>query len=186
MAPPRVQEVRQAVEEVRYGEEKKRTREHIIADFSLVHVQYFIGNAGSTSEATTKDTGYDLTVNTFDRDGLIEAGAILIQLKASETLTTHSDGKKFIFDLDVRDYNPWVREPNPVFLILDEAASRGAYSLYFQLYVKSADARKPKTGARGIRVKIPKFNRVRTDFFIHAHRLKQQTLTRLLGADLHG
>ena len=69
---------------------KKRTREHIIADQSLAHVQQFVANAGFTSEAVGKDYGYDLTVNTFDRDGFIEAGSILIQLKASETLKLDS------------------------------------------------------------------------------------------------
>jgi hypothetical protein len=83
---------------------KKRTHEHIIADQSLVHVQYFIANAGFTSEAVTKDNGYDLTVNTFDHDGLIEPGAILIQLKASDNLKVDPDGVHFVFDLDVRDY----------------------------------------------------------------------------------
>ena len=83
---------------------KKRTREHVIADSSLNHVQYFIINAGFTSEATTKDYGYDITVNTFDAKGLIEPGAILIQLKASEILVRHADGANYVFDLDTRDY----------------------------------------------------------------------------------
>lgn len=83
---------------------KRRTREHVIADLSLVHIQYFIVKSGFTSEATTRDYGYYLTVNTFDRDGLIEPGSILIQLKASETLEIHTDGDSYIFDLDLKDY----------------------------------------------------------------------------------
>ena len=165
---------------------KKRTREHIIADFSLVHIQYFIVNSGFTSEATTKDYGYDLTVNTFDREGLIEPGSILIQLKASETLETHADGVSYIFDLDLRDYNLWVMEPNPVFLILYEAKSRRAYWLYFQQYIKGSAAPRPKAGAKTVRIKIPMANRVRTDFFRHARRLKEQVLKKLLGTDPHG
>ncbi len=105
---------------------KRRTRGHVIADLSLVHVQYFIVNAGFTSEAVINDYGYDLAVNTFDQDGLIEGGAILIQLKAAESLAIQTDGVHFAFDMDIRDYNLWVDEPNPVFLILYEASSRRA------------------------------------------------------------
>ena len=165
---------------------KKRTRAHVIADLSLVHLQFFIVNAGFTSEATTRDYGYDLTVNTFDRDGLIEPGAILIQLKAMESIITHSDGKSYVYDLDVRDYNLWVREPNPVFLILYDTASRKAYWVYFQQAVNSGAIGKPKAGAKTIRVKIPMANKVRTDFFRHARRLKEQVVVKLLGADPHG
>jgi len=49
-------------------------------------------NAGFTSEATTKDYGYDLAVNTFDRDGVLDPLPFLIRLKASEILAAHPDG----------------------------------------------------------------------------------------------
>ena len=173
--PPRKQDQR-----------KKRTREHVIADYSLVHVQYFIVNAGFTCEAVTKDYGYDLTVNTFDRDGLIEPGSILIQLKASEILTTHADGLHYAFDLDMRDYNLWGAEPNPVFLILYEASTRRAYWLYVQQYLKGDSPPKPRANAKTIRIKIPKANKIRTSFFRHARRLKDEVLKKLLGADPHG
>jgi hypothetical protein len=45
---------------------KKRTREHVIADQSLGHIQQFVANSGFTSEAVNKDYGYDVSVNTFD------------------------------------------------------------------------------------------------------------------------
>jgi hypothetical protein len=165
---------------------KRRTRTHVLADLSLIHVQYFIANAGFTSEATTRDYGYDLTVNTFDENGLIEPGSILVQLKSSEQLKPHGDGDSYVFDLDVRDYFLWKKEPNPVFLILYDAKSRRAYWCYFQQYLKTAAAPRPKTGSRTIRIRVPMVNKVRTDFFRHARRLKEQVLDRLLGADPHG
>ncbi len=167
------------------ADKKRRTRGHIIADHSLVHVQYFIVNAGFTSEAVTKDYGYDLTVNTFDREGLIEPGAIMIQLKASEILKTHSDGMHFVFQLDVRDYNLWLDEPNPAFLILYEASSRKAYWIYLQKYLKGDSSPKPKPNARSIRVKVPMANKVRTNFLRHARRLKDDVLRKILGANPH-
>lgn len=47
-------------------------------------------------------------------------------------------------------------------------------------------APKPKAGAKTVRIKIPMANRVRTNFFRHARRLKEQVLKKLLGADPHG
>jgi hypothetical protein len=167
------------------AEGKRRTREHIIADLSLVHVQFFIATAGFTSEATTKDYGYDLAVNTFDGDGLIEPGSILIQLKASESLKPHSDNTSYSFDLDVRDYNLWIKELNPVFLILFEASSTRAYWLYLQQYAAQSMNRKPRAGAKTVRVKIPRGNRVRTNFFRHARRLKERVFAKLVGLNAH-
>ena len=165
---------------------KKRTREHIIADQSLVHVQQFIANAGFTSEAMTKDYGYDLTVNTFDKNGFIEGGSILIQLKASELLTPHADGLHYAFDLDVRDYNLWTGEPNPVFLILYEATTRRACWLFVQPYLKGPGAPDPMRNAKTVRIKVPKVNKVRTAFFRHARRLKAEALKAILGANPYG
>jgi hypothetical protein len=168
------------------AEGKKRTREHVIADISLAHVQFFVANAGFTSEATTKDYGYDLSVNTFDKEGLIEPLAILIQLKGSEVLNLHPDGVSYWFPLDIRDYNLWMQEANPVFLLLYQATSNRAYWLYFQQYMKSPASHKPKKGARTFRVKIPKINRVRTNFFRHARHLKSRVFDKLIGVELHG
>lgn len=165
---------------------KKRTREHVIADQSLAHVQWFIANAGFTSEAVGKDYGYDVTVNTFDENGFIEGGAILIQLKASETLARHADGLHFAFDLDMRDYDLWTEEPNPVFLILYEAATRRAYWLFVQPYLRGPGAPKPRANAKTVRVKVPKINKVRTAFFRHARGLKAEALKLMLGAKPYG
>ena len=158
----------------------------MIADLSLVFVQYFAINAGFTSEAMTKDYGYDRTVNTFDADGLIENGAIQIQLKATDSLVTHADGLGCVFDLDVKDYNLWKDEPNPVFLNLFDAPARRAYWLYFQQHIQQKGVAKPRPNARTIRLRIPKANRVRTSFFRHARRLKAEVLKRLEGIELHG
>ena len=165
---------------------KKRTREHVIADQSLAHIQQFVANAGFTSEAVNKDYGYDVSVNTFDENGLIEGGSILIQLKASETLTPHADGLHFAFDLDMRDYDLWKDEPNPVFLILYEAATRRAYWLFVQPYFKAPGAPKPRVNAKTVRIKVPKVNKVRTAFFRHARRLKSEALKVMLGAKPYG
>jgi len=165
---------------------KKRTREHVIADQSLNFIQYFIINAGFTSESTTRDYEYDLTVNTFDSRGLIEPGNIYIQLKASETLVQHADGRSYVFDLDIRDYNLWIEEPMPVFLVLYEATSRKAFWLYFQQYIAGPKTPRPRANARTIRVRVPKANRVKTDFVRHARNRKAEILKQLGEFIKHG
>ncbi len=164
---------------------KKRTREHVIESLSVAHVQYFVANAGFTMASSKEDYGYDLVVTTFDRDGYMDPLAVYIQLKASEILTPHADGVSYCFDLDVRDYNQWADEINPVFLILYEASSIRAYWLYFQEYLRQAGAPKPKKGAKTIRVRVPKANRVKTSFFRHARHLKQNVHAKVNGSQAH-
>ena len=164
---------------------KRRTRAHVIADHSLNRIQYYIINAGFTSEAIAKDYGCDLTVNTFDRQGLIEPGNIYIQLKASETLTRYADGFSYVFDLDIRDYNLWKEEPMPVFLILYEATSQRAFWLYFQQYIHRGNAPKPRANAKTLRIRIPQSNRVRTGFLRHARNRKADILGQLTGIIKH-
>ncbi|QEH35389.1 hypothetical protein OJF2_39410 [Aquisphaera giovannonii] len=160
---------------------KRRTREHVIEALSVAHLQYFVANAGFTMASSKEDYGYDLVVTTFDRDGYMDPMAVYVQLKASERLTPLADGVSYCFDLDVRDDNQWADEINPVFLILYEASSIRAYWLYFQEYLRQAGGPKPKKGARTIRVRVPKGNRVKTSFFRHARHLKQKVHAELGG-----
>jgi hypothetical protein len=151
---------------------KRRTRQHIIADQSVNCIQKFIIDAGFTSQEMNRDYGYDLTVNTFDKDGLIEAGNFYIQLKASETLKEHRDGVSYVFDLDTRDYRLWQDELMPVFLILYEAVSRRAYWLYFQRELATGSLPAPRKTAKTVRIRIPKANRVNTRFIRYARNRK--------------
>lgn len=87
---------------------KRRTREHIIADQSINHLERFIIDAGHVAERVDKDYGYDLLMMTFDEDGYAEPGLLLFQVKASQRLTT--SGADYVFDIDIRDYNLWIGE----------------------------------------------------------------------------
>src|ERR1043165_7870164 len=95
---------------------KQRTREHIIADLSVHHVEGFILEEGHTAQRLGSDYGYDLIAWTFDERGYAEPGAIYFQLKAMETLQEH--GRDYVYDLDIRDYHLWLREKSPVILVL--------------------------------------------------------------------
>src|SRR5215468_1494947 len=97
-----------------FGPRKQRTRQHVIADQSVNHVERFIIDGGHTAQRQEKDYGYDLFLFTFDEQGYAEPGVIGLQLKAAETLPT--DGRNYVFDLGIRDYNLWMQERMPVIL----------------------------------------------------------------------
>jgi hypothetical protein len=133
---------------------KQRTREHVIADQSVNFVERFILDEGHSVDRKEKDYGYDLELNTYDPEGYVEPGTVNIQIKASTKLT--SIGGHYVFDLDVRDYNLWTLESTPVFLILCDAEHRRGYWLHVQAYFRDPTSRRPRKGAKTVRVRIPK------------------------------
>src|SRR4051794_15734917 len=95
---------------------KQRTRHHVIADQSVNYVERFIIDEGHTTQRLEKDYGYDLILFTYDDRGYVEPGLAFLQLKAAEALLP--SGANYVFDLDIRDYNLWMAETVPVFLVL--------------------------------------------------------------------
>src|SRR5437899_5839460 len=68
------------------GPRKQRTRQHVIADLSVHHVEGFILEEGHTAQRLDSDYGYDLVLVTYDERGYIEPDSVYIQLKAAESL----------------------------------------------------------------------------------------------------
>lgn len=133
------------------GERKRRTRQHVIADQSVNHIERFILDEGHAVTRVPSDYGYDLLMMTFDDEGYAETGLIFLQLKASEALTR--SGANFAFDLDVRDYNLWRSEQLPVILVLFEAGTRRAYWVHVQRYFADG-AKRPRKQAKTVRVLV--------------------------------
>ena len=131
---------------------KQRTRQHVIADQSVNYVERFIIDEGHTAQRLERDCGYDLLLFTYDDQGYAEPGVAFLQLKASETLTP--SGSQYVYDLDVRDYNLWMLEDAPVFLVLFDATHRRAYWLHVQPYFRKDASCQPKKSARTIRVNV--------------------------------
>ncbi len=111
---------------------------------------------------------------TFDEQGYAEPGAVYFQLKAMETLA--ESGPDYVFDLDIRDYNLWVREELPVFLVLFDATRRRAYWLAVQEYFTEDPARQPKKGAKTVRVRVPKRQVVDQKAIAKMRELKRATI----------
>jgi hypothetical protein len=141
-----------------YPPRKRRTRQHVIADQSVHHVLGLILDAGFTAEPQVRDYGYDLSMKTYDADGYIEPGLVFFQIKATERLR-ETDGEYF-FDLDIRDYNLWRAEQIPIVLVLFDASHRRAYWLDVKQYFMEDETRRPTKGARWVRARIPKKQRL--------------------------
>ena len=88
-----------------FGPRKQRTRQHVIADQSVNHVERFIIDEGHTAQRLEKDYGYDLLLFTYDEQGYTEPGLVWLQLKASESL--QSVGSDYVFDLDILYCATW-------------------------------------------------------------------------------
>jgi hypothetical protein len=164
-----------------FGPRKQRTREHVIADLSVHHVEGFILEEGHTPYRLTPDYGYDLVLFTYDEQGYLEPGSCYIQLKAAETL--QAVGSEYVFDLDIRDYNLWLLEEMPVILILYDASRRQAYWLSVQGYFSEDVARQPKKGAKTVRVRVPRRQVVNRRAITKMRDLKWEALGEPKGGD---
>ncbi len=156
---------------------KRRTREHIICDQSVNHVERFIIDAGHTPERVLTDYGYDLNMKTYDAEGYVEPGSVYFQLKASETLPR--SGTDVVYDLDVRDVNLWLLEPLPVVLVLYEASRRRAYWLHVQAYFSERPARRPRSRAKTVRVRVPPRQKLTVRAVARMREIKQAALDQL-------
>lgn len=164
-----------------FAPRKQRTRQHVIADLSVNHVERIILDAGHTSQRLTPDYGYDLVLFTYDELGYLEPGSVYVQIKAGETL--EAVGSDYVFDLDIRDYNLWMLEEMPVILILFAASRRRAYWLWVQNYFKKDTDRQPKKGAKSVRVHVLQRKLVTQRAVARWRDLKRQALHRAKGEE---
>jgi hypothetical protein len=155
---------------------KRRTREHVIADQSTNYVERFIIDAGHTVQRMEKDYGYDLLLFTYDEEGYAEPDFLSIQLKAAEELPAVDSS--YVFDVDIRDFNLWMLETMPVILILFDASRRRAYWLCVQCYFKENPARRPKQGAKTVRVRVPMRQTVNRRAVVTMRALKGEAIDR--------
>src|SRR5438477_9067588 len=96
---------------------KCRTREHILADLSVHHVEGHVLRCGWVVERVVHDYGIDLRLHTFTRTGEIEPGEVLIQVKSSDRLRVRKGATTFSFRVERSDLVRWLAELFPVILI---------------------------------------------------------------------
>jgi hypothetical protein len=114
------------------GPRKRRTREHIIADLSVNHVERFALKCGYAVERVRHDYGLDLMVFTYTKSGEVENGHFWLQLKATDLLRLRKDRQALIVRLERAHVLYWLKEAVPVFLVVYDALKESAYWLYVQ------------------------------------------------------
>ena len=140
------------------------------------YVERFVIDDGHTAQRLEKDYGYDLILFTYDNQGYVEPGVAFLQLKASEKL--EQTGGDHVFDLDIRDFNLWMMNRMPVFLILFEASRRRAFWLHIQGYFQADSAHPPRSKAKTIRVRVPAQQAVNRRAIARMRGLKQAAVER--------
>src|SRR5262249_27210564 len=95
-------------------------------------------------------------------------------------------GGAYAFDLDIRDYNLWMVEPMPVILVLYDASQRRAFWLYVQSYFRDVSFRQPKQGAKTVRVRVPKRQRLNRRAVARFRTYKQKTFNQSATGGSHG
>lgn len=145
---------------------KRRTRQHIIADLSVNHVERFVLLRGHSVELVRRDYGLDLLIFFHDSRGYLLDGHVSVQVKASDSPRYSSDRRFIAVRIDRRDLNAWKNRLEPVILIAYDASSNRAYWLYVQAELERAS---PSTGAS-------------TTFHVPTHqRLNERVIDRLAG-----
>jgi hypothetical protein len=127
---------------------------------SFNHFERYILECGHVAEPVWHDYGYDVIVFTYTGQGELEPGQILVQLKATDHPKVLQDGRTMTWPIDRRDLKVWLREPDPVFLVVYDAQKRRAYWLYVQEYFQAVPTRDLFAKGGNISVRIPLTNRL--------------------------
>jgi hypothetical protein len=134
---------------------KVRTREHVIADLGVNHVERHLLLAGFAVNRFEQDYGLDLCVTTFDAHGEVESSFFWVQVKATDKLKRVARERAVSFPLEVRDVRAWRGEMLPVFLVVYDAPADAAYWLYVQAYFAVHLPRNLARRSGKIKVRIP-------------------------------
>ena len=136
---------------------KRRTRQHIIADLAVHHVEGFVLRRGWTVERFWNDYGYDLSLFTYGISGELEPEFLFLQVKATDSPDYSQDEQVLRFVLETRDLRTWLRELMPVILVVYDASTDRAYWLYIQRAFPVASATEDRIY---VTVHIPTSNRM--------------------------
>ncbi len=114
---------------------KLRTRQHIIEDLGLNHIERQILLTGNILRRFGDyDYGYDGMIETFNERGEADNPTLKIQLKSTDVIQFSAQNEGFIIDLSKRDLELWLKSLVPVLIILYDAQQEIAYFVDLQSY----------------------------------------------------
>lgn len=159
---------------------KRRTREHVLADLGVNHVERQVLLRGWSVDRFEHDYGIDLLMSTYSRDGQIENGRILLQVKATERVRLLKDERTISISLDSRDLRYWFGEPAPVLLIVYDGKSDSAYWLDIQRYFEKQRLIDLASAPGRVTVRIPASNRLDQNALDEFAGLRDRMLAQLM------
>jgi hypothetical protein len=139
---------------------KTRTREHVLEDLSVNHVEKWIFRTGFSVERIFRDFGLDLLMTTYNERGEVEPGRVVFQVKATDRLRVLNDGKTVSFPVERQHLKQWLRENDPVILVVYDGARDRAFWLYVQAYFHGTTTVELFTAPQQATVRIPLTNRL--------------------------
>jgi hypothetical protein len=134
---------------------------------------------GYSVERRVHDYGIDLVILTYDEQGEVENGEILVQLKATDHPRLVSQGRLVACRIERADLRAWLHEPWPVVPILYDAPGDLAFWLYIQQYFEQLSRFNPNRGSEHVTVRIPSTNVVNRAAIEHFAQCRNQLLAQM-------
>jgi hypothetical protein len=136
-------------------QQKLRTREHVIAELAVNHVERQILLCGYSAERIVHDYGLDLILFTYNSVGELEDGSVFLQVKGREQVTTLEGGQEISFRVARADVQTWLRHRMPVILIVYDVGADVAYWLYVQRHFARQAGFDVATAAATLNLRLP-------------------------------
>lgn len=162
--------------EKRGGPRKRRTREHVIADLSINHVERFALRSGYAVSRVQPDYGLDLMMFTYTARGDVENGLVFMQLKATDHLRWRKDRQAILVRIKRGDLVYWVGEMEPIMLIVYDAKQDRAYWLYIQGAMTGGQIFRLRRRGSTVTIHVPAQNVVNEDAMRQFARYKAERL----------
>ncbi|MBY0227739.1 MAG: DUF4365 domain-containing protein, partial [Gemmataceae bacterium] len=152
----------------------RRTREHVIADLAVNHVERQALLAGFVIERTRADYGIGLMMLTFDTVGELEDGHVHVQVKGTEALSWLRGKKAAAFRIERRHLVTWLKQSLPVILVVYDAGDDHAYWIHVQGYFSGLRGFNLFLAGEAITVQVPDANILNMEAIRHFAALRDQ------------
>jgi hypothetical protein len=165
---------------------KIRTRQHVIADLAVNHLERHLLLCGYTGQRLQHDYGYDFTAVTYDRRGQVEGGVLFFQVKATDRLPLLKDGRTVSWPISRRDLKLWLSEAYPVVLVLYDGSRDKAYWLHVQDFFAGYPTAQLFAAGDQLNVHIPTAQRVNRRAIRQLARYKNEVQEQIQRRAGHG
>ena len=137
----------------------RRTRQHVIAAMSMIHVQKAFIDKGHTVDREYEDYGYDLVAKNLRCEKDTGRTATFAS-RSRPRIQSDASGEEDSFSLEIKlkHYNLWMQALMPVFLILYEPGKRRPIGSTCRLTSPRIPERGPIKAAKTVTVHIPAEN----------------------------